>query len=233
MLVEILYALVAGLGDIVGGWMGLKTWIGKIMPRYIIGFAAGVLISLTFLDVLPSINIQTTSWIIAAGFFTFYIIEKLVMLHACGEAECQIHKISGITVFGMALDNVVDGVGIAVGYLTNPVLGLLITIGVVIHEIPQGITSGIIMKNGGYSKAKTYSVLIFAGLLYPIGAFISQFLPAGFNEIALAFVAGDFLYIGASDLLPEAHKKFNIKVILSVLAGVVFVILMGSIFGPI
>ncbi len=233
MILEILLAIIAGLGDVLGGWLGLKTKIGKIMPRYIIGFAAGVMVSLTFLNVLPSINIQAHSWIIGLGFFVFYIIEKLVMLHACGEYECEVHKIGGITIFGMALDNVVDGVGIAVGYLTNPFLGIIITIGVLIHEIPQGITSGIIMKNAGYSRKKIYAVLALAGVLYPIGALVSGILPAGFNEVALAFIAGDFLYIGASDLLPEAHKKFNLKVIFSVIAGLAFVVLLGGIFGPI
>ncbi|MCX6816236.1 MAG: ZIP family metal transporter [Candidatus Aenigmarchaeota archaeon] len=231
-MLEIIYALIAGLGDIIGGWLGLKTRISRIMPRYIIGFAAGVMISLTFLDVLPEINIRSQAWLIGLGFFTFYIVEKLVMLHACGEQDCEIHKIGGITIFGMALDNIVDGVGIAAGYLTNPILGLIITIGVMIHEIPQGITSGIIMKNGGYSRKKIYVVLAASAVLYPIGAIISGVLPAGFNGAALAFIAGDFLYIGASDLLPEAHKKFNLKVVFSVMAGLAFVIILGGIFGP-
>lgn len=233
MLVEVVYSIVAGLGDVVGGWLGLKTKVGQIMPRYIIGFASGVMISLTFLNILPEINMQTNAWLVGTGFFVFYIIEKLVMLHACGERDCEIHKLSGITVFGMALDNVVDGVGIAVGYITNPWLGMIITIGVLIHEIPQGITSGVIMNAAGYSKKEIYSVLGVAGLLYPIGALLSGALPAGFSEMALAFIAGDFLYIGASDLLPEAHKKFNLKVIFSVIFGVAFVVALSSIFGPI
>lgn len=233
MFTEVLLAVLAGLGDIVGGWIGFNTRLGKITPRYIIGFAAGILISLTFLNILPELNIKATGWIVGLGFFVFYIIEKLVMLHACGEAECKIHKLSGITVFGMALDNVVDGVGIAVGYLTNPWLGILITIGVLIHEVPQGITSSVIMKHEKYSHTRAYSILLLAAVLYPIGAILSSFLPAGFNEVALAFIAGDFLYIGASDLLPEAHKQFNLRVILSVLLGVAFVIAIGSIFGPI
>jgi zinc and cadmium transporter len=130
----------------------------------------------------------------------------------------------------MALDNVVDGIGIAVGYAVNPVLGLLITIGVVIHEIPQGMASVAIMRNAKYSVKKTYGVLILAGILYPIGAALSSFIPQGLYLVILAFVAGDFLYIGASDLLPEAHKKFNIKVIGTVLLGVAFVLLLKSVF---
>jgi zinc transporter ZupT len=233
MLLELLYAVIAGLSDVFGGWLGFKTRISRIMPRYIIGFAAGILLSVTLLNVFPQLDMHAHAWVIALGFFVFYLIEKVVMLHACGEEECEVHKVGGITVFGMALDNVVDGIGIAIGYLASPVLGLLITVGVVVHEIPQGIASAVIMKNANYSKRKTFLVLAIAGVLYPIGALASRFVPPGLNEFVLAFVAGDFLYIGASDLLPEAHKKFNAKVILSLILGVAFVILLGSIFGPI
>lgn len=229
-LVAILYAIIAGLSDVFGGWLGYKTKIAKLMPRYVIGFAAGILITVTFVDILPEVAIESQAHIVLLGFIVFYVIEKLLMLHACGEDECQVHKIGGFTVFGMALDNIVDGIGIAVGYAINPVLGLLITIGVVIHEIPQGIASVVIMRNAKYSTKKTYGVLGIAGLLYPIGALLAAFIPTDLYLIILAFIAGDFLYIGASDLLPEAHKKFNIKVILTVLAGVVFVLALKSVF---
>lgn len=229
-LVAILYAIIAGLSDLFGGWLGYKTKISKIMPRYVIGFAAGILITVTFIDILPEVSLQTQAHIVLLGFLVFYVIEKLLMLHACGEDECEVHKIGGFTVFGMALDNIIDGIGIAVGYAVDPMLGLLITIGVVIHEIPQGIASVAIMRTAKYSKRKTYAILALAGLLYPIGALVSSFIPEDLYLVILAFIAGDFLYIGASDLLPEAHKKFNIKVITAVLAGVVFVLALKSAF---
>ena len=230
MIIAIIYAIIAGLSDLLGGWIAYKTKIAKIMPRYIIGFAAGILITVTFVDILPEVALKSQAHIVLLGFIAFYVIEKLVMLHACGEDECNVHKIGGITVFGMALDNVIDGVGIAVGYAVNPMLGLLITVGVVVHEIPQGIASLVIMKQAKYSTKKTFGVIGLAGLLYPIGALLAAFIPQDLYLVILAFVAGEFIYIGASDLLPEAHKKFNIKVIASVLAGVGFILLLLSIF---
>ena len=230
MLIELLYAIIAGLSDIFGGLLSQYTAIGRITPRYVIGFAAGILITVTFVEILPSLNMSLHSGYILAGFLAFYLIEKLMMLHACGEHECKVHRIGGITVFGMALDNVVDGIGIAVGYTINPFLGLLITVGVVIHEIPQGIASVTIMRNAKYTKKKMFSVLVLAGVLYPIGAAISSFIPQNFYLIVLAFIAGDFLYIGASDLLPEAHRRLNLRVILTVLAGVAFVLLIETLF---
>jgi zinc and cadmium transporter len=61
-----------------------------------------------------------------------------------------------------------------------------------------------------------------AGLLYPVGALLAGFIPPEFQQKMLAFIAGDFIYIGAGDLLPEAHRRFNWKVILSVIVGMAF-----------
>jgi zinc and cadmium transporter len=113
----------------------------------------------------------------------------------------------------------VDGAGIAVGFLINPLLGLSITAAVVLHEIPQGIASALIMQAAEWSKTRIILALSLAGLLYPLGALLGGFIPGPFHQKALAFIAGDFIYIGASDLLPEAHRKFNWKVIVSVVSG--------------
>ncbi len=152
------------------------------------------------------------------------------MLHACGEDECEAHHIGPNAVIGMALDNITDGVGITVGYLIDPILGFFITLAVVLHEIPQGITSAVIMREANWSMARTLSVLGLAGVLYPIGALVAAWIPEHLLHPALAFIAGDFLYIGASDLLPEAHRRFNATVIVSVLAGMTFVIVLRVVF---
>lgn len=216
------YAVVAGLSDLVAGWLALEGKTARIEPRYIIGFAAGVLLAVSFLDILPEVNLKADAHFLALGFLTFYVLEKMMMIHACGESECETHEIGPVAVAGMALDNFVDGAGIAVGYLIDPFLGLSITAAVVLHEVPQGIASALIMKEAQWSRSRIVGALSLAGLLYPLGALLAGFIPGLFLEKALAFIAGDFIYIGASDLLPEAHRKFNWKVILSVVGGMAF-----------
>jgi zinc and cadmium transporter len=76
------------------------------------------------------------------------------------------------------------------------------------------------------------SALGLAGLLYPIGALFAEFIPPQFHQKMLAFIAGDFIYIGAGDLLPEAHRKFNWKVVLSVIVGSAFILLL-KLLGPV
>ncbi len=218
-MIYVLYALVAGLSDLAAGWLTLRGKTDTIEPRYIIGFAAGVLLAVTFLDILPEVDVKTDVPFLALGFLTFYVLEKVIMIHACGESECETHQIGPIAVVGMALDNFVDGAGIAVGYLIDPLLGLAITAAVVLHEIPQGITSALIMRAAQWSRSGMLLALGLAGFLYPLGALLGGFIPEQFLQKALAFIAGDFIYIGASDLLPEAHRKFNWKVILAVVGG--------------
>lgn len=219
-----LYAVIAGSSDLLSGWLALRERANRIQPRYVIAFAAGVLLAVTFFDILPEADLKSDAVFLTLGFVTFYVFEKVMMIHACGETECETHRIGPIAVLGMALDNVVDGLGIAVGYRIDPLLGLAITLAVVFHEIPQGMTSALIMRDAHWSRPGTLLALGLAGLLYPVGALLAGFIPAEFQQKMLAFIAGDFIYIGAGDLLPEAHRRFNWKVILSVIVGMAFML---------
>lgn len=221
-----LYAIIAGSSDLIFGWLALREEAKKIQPRYIIAFAAGVLLAVTFFEILPEADLKSDASFLALGFLTFYLLEKVMMIHACEETECETHHIGPVSVVGMALDNVVDGAGIAIGYLIDPFLGLTITVAVVLHEIPQGMTSAFIMRQARWSRRRTFLTLALAGVLYPIGALLAGMIPLEFQQKMLAFIAGDFIYIGAGDLLPEAHRTFNWKVILSVVGGMAFMVML-------
>ncbi len=172
-----------------------------------------------FMELIPAADVSQNAVVVLLGFFSFYLVEKAIMLHSCGEEECEAHTVDSIAVVGMASDNIVDGIGIAIGYMTSPSLGLLITLAVVAHEIPQGFTTAALATRGGFRFWRIILFLVIAGAMYPIGSVLSMFIPSTFYTIAIAFVAGDFIYIGAGDLLGEAHKKFNAKVVASVVLG--------------
>ncbi|MBI3753131.1 MAG: ZIP family metal transporter [Deltaproteobacteria bacterium] len=225
----VIYGLLAGIATLLAGLLPLYINFRGI--RYIIAFAAGVVIATVLLDILPEANLKKDAWVVALGFLSFYVIGKLVVLHACGEAECEQHSINMVSIFGMAMDNIVDGIAITVGYLTNPHLGLIITVAVIIHEIPQDVTSTIIMKNLGYSTRKMLFPILYAAVSYPVGAYAAVYIPSAFYETIIAFIAGAFIYIGVGDLLLEAHKKFNIKVVMSVLLGFALLFALEAVMG--
>jgi len=227
LLASVLLAFFAGLSDILSGIIPFYYKIEDSSTRYIIGFAAGTMLGAVFFEMLPELA-PTDSIYIGVGFFFFYLLERLTMIHSCGEYECtsEVHRIGWLPVMGMASDNIIDGIGIAIAYAINPLTGIIVGISVIVHEVPQGITTNLLLKRGGKGKKAILLALGIESILYPIGAAFSIFVPTGLNTIILAIVTGDFLYIAASDLLPDAHKKFNIKVIFSVILGAVLVFAM-------
>lgn len=229
-MISIILALLAGLSDLFSGLIPFYYKIKESRTRYIIAVAAGTMLGAVFFEMLPEV-LPSNSAFIALGFFSFYLLERLVMIHTCQESECvaERHRIGWLPVVGMASDNVIDGVGIAIAYRINPITGLLVALSVIVHEIPQGITTTIILKRAGQKKMAILFALAAEALLYPIGASLAFLVPHALDNAVLAFVTGDFLYISASDLLPDAHKKFNVKVIFAVILGALSVLAIETI----
>lgn len=222
---SILLALLAGLSDLLGGLVPFYYKLEESQPRYIIALAAGTMLGAVFFEMLPELQ-PSDSTFIALGFFSFYLLERLTMIHSCREYECtaEAHRIGWLPVIGMASDNIIDGVGIAVAYLINPITGIIVALSVIVHEIPQGLTTTILLSRSGKGKLTILSALAAESILYPVGASLAFLVPNALNTAILAFVTGDFLYIAASDLLPDAHKKFNIKVIFAVILGAISIL---------
>ena len=221
-MISIIIAFFAGLADLLSGLIPFHYKIDESYTRYIIGFAAGTMLGAVFFEMLPELR-PTDSIYIGVGFFVFYLLERLTMIHSCGEYECtsEVHRIGWLPVLGMASDNIIDGVGIAIAYIINPLTGIIVALSVIVHEIPQGLTTTILLKRSGQGKIAILFALVAESILYPVGASLSFLVPNALNTVILAIVTGDFLYISASDLLPDAHKKFNIKVIFAVIIGAI------------
>ncbi len=226
-MISILLALLAGLSDILSGLIPFYYKLEESKTRYIIAFAAGTMLGAVFFEMLPEV-LPADSIYIAAGFFFFYLLERLTMIHSCGEHECtsEAHRMGWLPVLGMASDNIIDGLGIAIAYAINPITGIVVALSVIVHEIPQGLTTTILLKRAGKGTPAILFALAVESILYPIGASLAFLVPSALNTAVLAFVTGDFLYISASDLLPDAHKKFNIKVIFAVILGAISILVL-------
>lgn len=216
---NILLAIIAGLGDLIGGILPLNARFRNISTRYIIAFASGIVISAAFFELFPEADIKSNWGLVGAGFFVMYLIDKGLALHQCGESECEITGVNWVTIVGMASDNIIDGIGISVAYATSHVLGIVVALAVIAHEIPQGITTTLIMINQQYRLRRMLLILMVAAVMYPIGAGIGSFVPPEVHLAAIAFVAGVFLYTGAAALMTEAHRRFNLRVMLFLMIG--------------
>jgi len=189
----------------------------------IMGFTAGVLVGVVFFDIVPEIislikdnGFGTTGAMIAIvlGFLVFHILEKSILLHHSHEEEYadHIHPQVGVaSALALAGHSFLDGIGIGLGFQVNTTVGLLVAIAVIAHDFTDGMNtvSLLIMHKNSNSRAKWF---LFLDALTPILGVAATFLfkvPVSFLVLYLGFFAGFLLYIGASDILPEAHSKHS------------------------
>ena len=227
-MLEILYAGLAGVATILSGLLPLHPRIGERINRYMVGFASGVVVTAALVEMFPEADIENNYLLAVLGFFIFYLLERAVMIHSCGGNECEGRGLTWVSLIGISGDNFIDGIAIAAGYLTNPILGAIIAAAVIAHEIPQGATSTIVMRNSGYRLNKILTVLSVGAVLYPLGSLFSFLLSSAYYQLIVAFVAGEFIFIGAGELLPEAHQRFNLRVILSVALGAITTLVLEA-----
>ena len=216
----------------------IKQW-SKETFRLIISFGAGILFGASFFHMLPETveplgkNIGLP---IMVGFFTIYILEKFIMVHACEEDVCDIHTV-GISAFmGISFHSLLEGMSMGAGFIAKDIV-FMVFLAIMVHKFPSSLSLTGILMAGGYKRKKIIQLAIIFALTTPVGALMSFFILKNLNEVILAWAigisAGTFLCIATSDLLPLVHqhnpkKYFNL---LSLLAGL-FVMWLGKYLFP-
>ena len=229
----ILFSLAGSVLSMAGGLVLLwKEQIAKTLSLFLISFAAGVLLGVAFLDLLPEAleeigDIHKVALTAVVAIVVFFTLERFLWwyhhhrIHAAEHTKHGEHpEESGIAakayllLIGDGLHNFVDGVLIAVAFLTDFSLGVGVAIGVIAHELPQEIADFGVMLHAGFSKAKTLLLNFVAASATLVGAVITFFIaPAieGFTPFVIAFAVGVFIYISLSDLIPEIHHRSEHK----------------------
>lgn len=218
MMIPMVYALATSFATLVGGILPLYTRVRFIEQRYLTGFAGGTMVAIALFDLIPEMETHNALALLL-GFLSIYLLEKLVLIHACQEIECETHVMGGSALIGIAAESLIDGLAIATGFRTTPELGLLIAIAVFTHEAPRGLATTAIMRQANYTQGKVWAALLVDAGFAPLGVLLSGLIPGTLFEPLLGFTAGIFLYVGASDLLPEAHRHFNLRVVFATLLG--------------
>jgi zinc and cadmium transporter len=201
----------------------------------LVGFAAGGLIGTAFLHLLPEAvehNPHQTFLFTLIGFTIAFVIERYFHWRHCHKGECSVHTFAYINLLGDGLHNFTDGIIIAASFNVGVQYGLVTTFAIILHEIPQEIGDFGVLLYSGFTRAKAlfYNFLcsataILGGLL---GYFLSQQIRT-LSQILIPFIAGGFIYLAASDLIPELHrqednKKANIA-LLAFMAGLLLMYL--------
>lgn len=209
-----------------------QSLLKKIL-LYLVSFAVGALFANTFLHVLPeaveaSTDLRTTFGLVLVGIILSFIIEKFVHWHHCHNLNCKhVEPVGIMMLIGDGIHNITDGILIATTFLVDVELGIATTIAVILHEIPQEIGDFAVLIHSGFSKARALLWNFVSALTAFLGAFLVIVLHehiSGIEVLLLPIVAGNFLYIAGSDLIPELHKESKplkaLTQLLCLLAGI-------------
>jgi zinc and cadmium transporter len=226
----LLLALIGSIAGLIGGVVFLikEDW-ARVLAKYAVPFAAGVLLSVSILHLLPEAVHEAGEigylYVLLALLFSFFFEQYFAHLHHHEDRRRTTLKSSvPLVIFGDTIHNFIDGVAIAAAYLTNQSFGIIVALASFLHETPHEIGDFGILMSAGWSREKTFLANFFSALATFPGALLVFFFMQDAHEeigILLAISAGVFLYLGASDFLPEvgeeekgvpAWKKFSLLV---------------------
>lgn len=200
-----------------------ETHYPRILPHGV-SFALGALLSVAFLDLLPdalaSAGSEHTEALFAtvlAGILGFFLLEKLLIWRHCHADHCETHSedhfhqpAGTLIVVGDAIHNFVDGILIAAAFMTDIQLGIITSLAVAAHEVPQEVGDFAILLQSGYGRSKALIYNLLSSLATVVGGLIAYFSLEHVNgtlPYILALAASSFIYIAVADLIPSLHQK--------------------------
>ena len=233
----ILISFATFVSTFLGGLFSIKN---KNRLHLIMGFTAGVLLGVV--DILPEVielisktGVPSVYPMIALvlGFLIFHIFEKSIIMHHAHEDEYSDHKhphvgvASAIALIGHSF---MDGVGIGLAFQVSSTVGILVAIAVISHDFTDGMNTITLMLNNKNTIKKSKWFLFFDAFAPVLGALSTLLftVPEKFLLLYLGFFAGFLLYIGASDILPEAHssKHSSWKTIVLTISGTLLIFII-------
>jgi zinc and cadmium transporter len=221
---ELLYALAAAAANLLGALAvtSRKRWSLRALDA-ILSFAAGFLISVSLIDLLPgAIAKSGTNGAIAAviAYILVHITQHTIGGHFhFGEETHQVTSIVSMTaLIGLLMHTFVDGVAVASGFGVSQGLGALVFVGVLLHKFPEGLAISSLFLAAGATRTKAIGAALALGVTTVVGVLLTDQI--GFlQEYGLGISAGVTLYVAASNLVPEFQQSKGLRIPLSFIGG--------------
>ncbi|HXC38622.1 MAG TPA: ZIP family metal transporter [Burkholderiales bacterium] len=206
------------LSTLAGGLFSLKF---RDRLHFILSFTAGVMLGMVCFELLPEVfelareqGIEGSHAMLGlvVGFLFLHAVEKLVLVHHAHEADYAAHRhprVGVLTAAALVVHSFLDGVGIGLAFQVSNGVGIAVAVAVVAHDFSDGLNTVSLMLSHG-NNARRAKFMLALDALAPLAGAASTLLfavPPGALLVYLAFFAGFLLYIGAADVLPEAHSR--------------------------
>ena len=227
-MIELIYIILATIIVSLISLAGIVTLIlkEKLLNKILlalVGLSAGALMGGAFLHLIPetvegaeTIGVDSSNLLlfVLIGFVIFFIVEKFLHWRHCHEGDCEVHTFHYMNLIGDSIHNFIDGLIMAASFIISVPLGITTTIAIAFHEIPQEIGDFGVLIYGGFSKKKTLMLNFLVALAAVLGGVVGFFISTHIENIVfyiLPFAAGGFIYIAATDLVPEIKKELDMK----------------------
>jgi len=222
-------AAVTFMSTMVGGLVAVKF---RRVLQYFFAFSSGALIAITFFDVLPesldiagSIPVRTLMITVVAAFLFFSLVERFFLTHHHHEEEEHGHIMGPIGAIGLVAHSFLDGAAIGIAYQANPKIGLIVALAVISHDFTDGINTVVIMLKNEQNVRNARRFLFVDAIAPVFGILVASFFVINQSVLAiiLAAFSGQFLYIGAANLLPETYRHVAWKMAVAMIIGVALI----------
>jgi zinc and cadmium transporter len=204
----------------------------SVLVPSLLSYATGTLLGASFLGILPrvlnSISASLALNAVLVGIVLFFVLEKFALWRHCHDSGCEVHSQAGfLLLIGDAFHNFVDGAAIASTFVISIPLGVVTSLAVIAHEIPQEVGDFAILLQSGYSKREAFFYNTLSGLCTLPGALLTYWFVAEVEPVIpyiMALSAASFIYIAIADLVPSLHRyvefKSSINQLVCLLAGI-------------
>jgi ZIP family zinc transporter len=210
----LLIAIVASVATFIGGSFALKF---RDKLHLILGFSAGAVAGVALFDLLPEAielgtkyhDASTIALFVALGLFGYLILDRLILLHSHDEDSEQNNSRGYFGALTLSAHSFFDGMAIGVGFQVSAVVGVVVAVAVLTHDFSDGInTVNLVLKNGGsWKQAFRWLLVDAAAPLLGAASTLFFHIPESAIGLVLAVFVGTFLYLSASDLIPESHHR--------------------------
>jgi len=212
----ILISFATFFSTLFGGLFALHL---KDKLHLILGFSAGAVIGVAFFDLMPealelgskAYPLSTVAAVVALGFAIYLLIDRFLLLS--GHSEHDHGKQGSFGATTLSFHSFLDGIGIGLAFKISPALGIIVAAAVLTHDFSDGINTVNFILKSGEGRVKAFRWLLVDALAPVLGVIVTLFfsVPEERLGLLLALFAGFFLYIGASDLVPESHHVHPVK----------------------
>lgn len=239
-LLIILFSLLPALGTFAGGIVAEFFKIDKKNLSLALHLAAGIILAVISIELMPQILKADTPWIVISAFIAgglfFITVDQLINFVQGRLGNSNQSTAAWAIFFGVAIDSFTDGILIGAGSLINLQLGFLVAIGVVSADIPEGFATIAAFKERGINRSLRILLNLLASLPVLLGAVAGYLLVKGRPAIVeysiLAFAAGILLTVTAEEIIPESHKNGEARLAaLALIGGFALFALISSYIG--